>query len=415
MTSFKPTLAACCTCSAAQAVVNNLPSLLFIVFNESLGVSLGQLSLLIAINFIVQIVVDITSTFIIDKIGYRPAILVAVGHTLAGLIFLGVLPAVLPSKFAALVISTVTSGIGAGLIDVVSSPIVEAIPGEQKAKFMGLLHSFYCWGHAVVILLSTLYFKLAGIENWQVLPLIWAIVPLISFIMFIFVPINTLKKMNTKSSLITLAKQRTFWLMLVMMVCAGACELGMAQWASLFAEKALGVSKAVGDLLGPCAFALCMGIGRLFLSKFGDRLRLDKWLLGSFSLCLACYLTSAIIPHPIVGLIGCAACGISVSILWPATLTLGARRLPGSGTAMFALFALAGDVGCTAGPNVIGIISEAITKSGVSFDSGIFAGDSTTLGMKLGMMFACIFPIIAIVICIILVRMKNKEIIKSVE
>ena len=409
MISYKPTLAACCTCSVSQAVVNNLPALLFIVFNESLGVSLGQLSLLITINFIIQIVIDLTGTFFIDRIGYRPCILVAAALATVGLVSLGVLPAIMQQKFVALVIATVISGVGAGLIEVISSPIVDAIPGEQKAKFMGLLHSFYCWGHALVILLSTLFFALAGIGNWHILPIIWSLAPLSSFILFTFVPIRSQAENGVQSSLIHLAKQRTFWLLIILMICAGASELGMAEWASLFAEKALGVSKAMGDLLGPCTFALCMGVGRLLLSKFGDRLRLDKWLLGSFSLCIVCYLTAALIPNPIVGLIGCAACGIAVAMLWPATLTLGSRRLPGSGTALFALFALAGDIGCTAGPNVIGIISDAITQSGITFESGIFAGDSTTLGMKLGMLFACIFPIIAIIICIILVRMKNKE------
>ena len=407
--SYKSTLAACCTCSVSQAVINNLSTLLFVVFNEKLGVSLAQISLLIALNFVIQIVIDLSSTFFVDRIGYRPCILVATAMSALGVICLGALPAVMDNKFTALLISTVMCGFGAGLIEVISSPIVDAIPGEEKVKFMGLLHSFYCWGHALVIILSTVFFVTVGIDNWVLLPIIWSIVPLTSFVMFTFVPICSLSEDSVKSPIRHLVKQKSFWLFLIIMLCGGACEMGMAQWASMFAEKALGVSKSVGDLLGPCAFALCMGIGRLLLSKFGDRLRLERWLLGSFSLCLICYLTTALVPSPIIGLIGCAICGFTVAMLWPGTLTIGSKRLPHSGTAMFALFALAGDVGCTAGPNVIGLISDAIVARGITLDSGIFAGDSTTIGMKVGMLCAAVFPIIAIITCLFLIKPDKKK------
>lgn len=407
--TYKHTLIASYLSYIVQAIVNNLSPLLFVTFRDTLGISFAEISLLITVNFALQIVIDLSSTLFIEKIGYRASVAVAEGMTVIGLVALGLLPTVMTNKFAALLIATVFSSVGGGLIEVVVSPIVEAIPGDEKASAMSILHSFYCWGQAGVILFSTLYFLFFGFSRWYILPILWAIVPFIAMLLCLKVPIATLPRDEGHSAGRRLFADPTFLLMLVIMVAAGAAELAMSQWASFFAEQGLHVSKTVGDLLGPCCFALLMGTGRLLFGIFGKKMRLERWIFASFVLCLFSYLLVVFAPSPILSLAACALTGLSVALLWPGTYSLGARHLPYGGTLMFALFAFAGDIGCTFGPDVIGFVSEVISDGGLQKLAAFLADDPTEAGLKAGMLFAAIFPLVAIAATLFLIRRLKKK------
>ena len=403
--NYKLTIAACCLTSVTQAITLNLSPLFFVVFNEQYGISLSEISLLISMNFIIQIFMDLTAPLYVDRVGYRACVIFGMAASITGVAALGILPMVLTNKYIGLVISSVVCAIGGGIIEVVTSPIVDAIPGDSKRGAICLLHSFYCWGHAAVILFSTLYVFAFGMDNWSYLPLIWCAVPLVALIMFTFVPIRQLKEVKTESSTKNLFREGGFWLLIVIMISCGAAEQGMAQWSSLFIQRALGISKSLGDLVGPFIFAICMGTGRILLSIFGKRVRLERWLIGSFVLAGVCYVGAALSPFPALSLVACALSGVGVAILWPATLSLGEERLTNVGTAMFAYLALGGDIGCTLGPDVIGIVSDAVISASPDALIAFFGGDATSAGMKLGMLLATVFPIIA---CITLAVFAKK-------
>lgn len=374
-----------------QAMVNNFYPLLFVWFEKSLSVSMAQLSLLIASNFFVQLCTDFAATFFVDKIGYKASVVIA--HFLSGLGFL-LLP-VLPFKlgFIGLLISTVISAIGGGLIEVVVSPIVEACPIEdEKSGAMSMLHSFYSWGQLAVVLISTLVFKALGVDFWRQLSVIWALVPIINGFLFLRVPVFTLPKDRENGGIFNLFKNRMFWIFFVMMLCAGAAELTLCQWASAFAEQGLGVSKTVGDLLGPCMFALFMGISRVVYSRFSEKINLTAFIVLCSVLCIAAYLLAAFASIPLLGFAGCALCGFSVGIMWPGTYSISAKVMPYGGAAMFALLALAGDLGCTLGPSLAGWVSSS------------FGAD-----IRLGFALATLFPAVMLVFAVIC-RNKLKKI-----
>lgn len=405
--NYKLTIAACCITSVTQAITLNLSPLFFVVFNEQFGISLTEISLLISLNFIIQIFMDLTAPLYVDRIGYRASVILGMVASILGVAALGTLPLLLENKYLGLLISSAICAIGGGIIEVVASPIVDAIPGDSKRGAICLLHSFYCWGHAAVILLSTLYIFAFGMKNWYFLPLIWCIVPMVALVMFTFVPIVELSEVKAHSSIKKLFSEGGFWLLLVLMICCGASEQGMAQWASLFVQRALGIDKALGDLFGPFIFAISMGSCRLLLSIFGKRVRLERWLFGSFALAFTCYLVAALSPLPALSLVACAASGIGVAILWPATLSLGEERLTNVSTAMFAYLALAGDVGCTLGPDLIGMTSDAIVRIGSDRLIDFFGGEPAAAGMRVGMMLATVFPLIACVVLLIFARIKR--------
>ncbi len=356
----KSTIRACFIGYIVQAIVVNFLPLLFVTMQTQYHIPLSQITVLITVNFAVQLTVDVICVKAVDRIGYRTSAVTA--HLLAsvGLASLAILPEIAPTPFVGLLISTVLYAIGGGLLEVVVSPMVEACPSEHKEKTMSLLHSFYCWGHVGVVAISTAFFAIFGIENWKIMALIWAAVPLGNALVFVRVPIYTLDADGAPSmSVKSLFSKKIFWVMLAMMLCAGASEQAVAQWASVFAEQGLGVSKTVGDLAGPMAFAALMGTSRLIYGKYGEKIRMDRFLKYSCAGCIACYLAIALIPVGAVALIGCAFCGFCVGILWPGTCSAAAKALPHGGTAMFAWLAVCGDIGCMAGPSVAGVVSEA--------------------------------------------------------
>lgn len=369
--NYRRTLRASYTGYITQAIVNNLAPLLFVTFQKQYHMTLGEIGMLVTCNFVTQMVVDLLSAKFVDKIGYKPCIVTA--HVLAalGLVGLAAFPAVCPTPFAGLLCAILIYAVGGGLIEVLISPIVEALPTAEKSTAMSMLHSFYCWGQVAVILLSTLYFATAGLQNWRLLPVLWAVVPALNVVQFAGAPVRPPVEAHEALPVRRLFCTRIFWVFAVLMICAGASELAMSQWASLFAETGLRVPKAVGDLLGPCLFAALMGLSRTIYGKWGARMNLRHVMALSAALCVCSYLLVAFSPWPFLSLAGCGLCGLSVGILWPGTFSLAARGCPQGGTAMFAFFATAGDIGCTLGPALVGFVSGSL---GGNLHGGLGAG-----------------------------------------
>jgi fucose permease len=381
-TNYNHTLYASYLGFVTQAIVNNFAPLLFLTFQRELHVPLEQITLLVSLNFAVQLLVDALAARYVPRIGYRVSIVSA--HVLSGLglLGLGILPRLMPAPFVGLLISVVLYAIGGGLLEVLVSPIVEACPTERKAAAMSLLHSFYCWGHVFVVILSTVFFTVFGIANWPVMACVWALLPLGNAVYFSLVPINSLEDGQGGVGLRALLKNKLFWVLLMLMVCAGASEQGMSQWASAFAEAGLGVSKTLGDLTGPCLFAVMMGTARALHAKYSERLPLMRVMAACSALCVAGYLLAALTGLPVLGLVGCALVGFSVGVFWPGTFSLGAAGVPAGGTAMFALLALAGDLGCSTGPATVGLVAEA---AGGQLRVGLLAAIVFPLLMLLGL------------------------------
>lgn len=379
--NYQLTMYACFIGYIVQAIVNNFLPLLFVTFQKTYSIPLTQITLLITLNFGIQLVIDMLSAGFVDKIGYRASTIIAHVCSAAGLVLLTVLPGAFPDPFAGILIAVFIYANGGGLIEVLISPILEACPTDNKEKAMSLLHSFYCWGHVGVVLISTLFFTLFGIENWKILAVCWAVVPAANIILFAKAPIYSLhEEGETGLTLKQLFTRKVFWVMMLMMLCAGASEQAVSQWASTFAEQGLGVSKTIGDLAGPMSFAALMGLSRLLYGKFGDKLDLDKFMRMSCLLCIAAYLCISLVPLPAVGLVGCAVCGFSVGIMWPGTFSKASAAVKGGGTALFAMLALAGDVGCSGGPTLAGFIS------------GCFNGE-----LRAGILAAIVFPVLLLI------------------
>ncbi len=355
---YRRTMYACFTGYIVQAIVNNFAPLLFLTFQDAYGLSIAQLTFLVTFNFFLQLAVDLASAVVIDKIGYRASAVAAHLLSAAGLVLLAVLPEVFPTAFAGLLTAVVVYALGGGLIEVLISPMVEACPSENKEAAMSLLHSFYCWGQVGVVLLSTLFFVTVGIEHWKILAFLWAVIPLVNALVFTRVPIaRLLQDGETGMSVRELLTNKAFWMMALLMVCAGGSEMAVSQWASALAEKGLHIGKTLGDLTGTMLFAVMMGTSRVIYSKRGEKINLPKALLFSGILCIGSYLLIALSPLPWLGLAGCGLCGFSVGLLWPGTFSLASAKIARGGTALFALLALAGDLGCAAGPALVGWVS----------------------------------------------------------
>lgn len=385
--NYKNTIVSCFLGYIVQAVIVNFVPLLFVTFQNTYSIPLSRITLLVTVNFGVQLLVDLLATRFVDKIGYRFSIVLAHITSALGLIFLTFLPEII-DPFTGILISVMIYAVGGGIIEVLVSPIMESCPTDNKEKAMSLLHSFYSWGQVGVILITTLFFVVFGIENWRILSLIWAALPAVNAILFLKTPIAQLISSGEKGmTLRQLFLNKAFWILLIMMICSGAAEQAINQWASAFAEEGLGVSKAIGDIAGPMTFAAMMGITRLFYGKYGDRIALDKFMLLSSALCVISYLLACVTALPVLSLFGFALCGISVGIMWPGTISQAALTLKYGGTAMFAMLALAGDLGCSIGPSVVGAVTSA------------FGSD-----MKYGLFAAVIFP--ALLMILILFKKK---------
>lgn len=382
--NFQHTMIACYMGYITQAIANNLAPLLFLTFERQYGIPLSQIAMLASINFGIQLVVDFVAAKYVDKIGYRTCMVAAHIFNVTGIAGLAIFPEICPNAFAGLLIAVFFYAIGGGLCEVLVSPIAEACPTEKKDAQMSLLHSFYCWGVVAVVALSTLFFNVFGVENWKFLAFFWAIVPLVNIFNFAVVPINSVTGDEEGMSIGQLFKSRLFWLLALLMVCSGASELSMSQWASAYTESALNVSKTMGDMAGPCLFAILMGCSRVFYARFSEKVDLTKFMLLSGGLCVVCYQLASLSGNPMLGLLGCGLCGLSVGIMWPGTFSVATASMKNGGTAMFALLALAGDMGGSLGPAVVGAVSN-------------LAGS-----LKMGVLAAIVFPILLIVGLIVL-------------
>lgn len=379
--NYKHTMYASFTGYIVQAIINNFIPLLFLTFQSVYNIPISKITFLVTFNFGFQLVIDFLSAGFIDKIGYRASIIIAHICSALGLISLTIFPEIFNDPFIGLIISVMIYAIGGGLIEVLISPIVEACPTDNKETAMSLLHSFYCWGHVGVVLLSTIFFSVFGIYNWKVLSILWAVIPIANTFLFMNVPIANLVDDNEDGLTIKeLLSKKIFWIMVILMICAGASEQSVSQWASTFAEKGLSVNKSIGDLTGPMLFATMMGISRVIYSKFGEKIDLEKSMIYNGLLCLLSYLIISLSPWPILNLLGCGLCGLSVGILWPGIFSISASRIKGGSTVMFAFLALAGDVGCSLGPTIVGRVSSVFNDN-----------------LKIGIVAASIFPILLII------------------
>lgn len=395
-TNYKITRLACYIGYIVQAIVNNFVPLLFVELSVSYSIPLIKITFLITVNFIIQLIVDLLSALFLDRIGYRASVIAAHVLTAVGFVMLTVLPNIIGDPFVGILISVAVYAVGGGLLEVVISPIIDSTPAENRGRSMNFLHSFYCWGHVGVVLLSTLFFSVFGMDSWRVAALLWALVPVLNIPLFAVSPLNMAADSGRDGvefealpaehmGISDLLRTGTFWVLVIMMVAAGASEQAVSQWASSFAERGLGVGKAVGDLAGPMAFAFLMGLSRLVCGKFDN----ERTIKYSSFLCIASYVTIVLLPFPVAGLIGCAVCGFSVGVMWPGTYTMASERL-GGGTAMFALLALAGDVGCALGPTVAGVVS------------GLFGDD-----LRIGIAAALVFPVLMMVGILLTERRKK--------
>lgn len=389
---YNKTITACFVGYIVQAIINNFVPLLFLTFQRTYDIPLSQITLLVTFNFGVQLLVDLLAIGIVDRIGYRISMVMAHVLSAAGLILLTILPEVFSSPFVGILISVMVYAVGGGLLEVLVSPVVEACPSDNKEKAMSMLHSFYCWGHVGVVLLSTVFFRAAGIGNWKIMAVVWAVIPICNAFAFTRVPMASLIEYGEGGlSLKELFASKIFWVLLIMMVCAGASEQAVSQWASTFAEKGLEISKTAGDLAGPMAFAILMGASRAFYGKYGDRIHLDHFMIWSSGLCILAYLGISLFPSPLLSLAACAVCGLSVGIMWPGTFSKASAAIPKGGTAMFALLALGGDLGCSGGPTVVGAVSSAMGEN-----------------LKMGILAAVVFPVLLLTGILVCGRMKKE-------
>lgn len=389
--SYKSTITACFFGYIVQSIVNTFVPLLFLTFQSEYGIPLSKITALISINFFLQLCMDTASAFFVEKIGYRTCAVLANAFAAAGLIFLTFLPSITPDPFVGLLLSVITYAVGGGLLEVIISPIVEACPSKHKAKTMSFLHSFYAWGSVAAVCISTLFFSVFGTARWRILSLCWSVVPVANAILFLFVPmVSLIKEGEVALSVPQLLKKKTFWLLFIVILCAGAAEAAIVQWSSTFAEKGLNVSKTVGDLAGPALFSVFMGLSRVIYGKFGDKINLKAAIGASGILCIASYLIMALSPSPVVSFVGMSLCGFSVGLMWPGTYSIAGAEIKGGGGTMFAFLALGGDIGCVSGPAVVGLVAE-------------------TFGGKLqrGILVATLFPLLLCIAIFLSVKRKK--------
>lgn len=383
----------CCYFGAMiQALGINLAPLFFVTLREEFSISFEKIGRLVLITFLVQLCVDFLAVYFVDKWGYRRSMIAAHLFASAGLFLFGILPQTLPDAYVGMVIAVFVYSVGCGLLEVLISPTVDAIPADNKATSMAMVHAYYPLGQVLTILLTTVAVSIIGADCWWLIFLLWSLVPLCNLLYGLRAPFPPVLPENEKTPMRALVMNPRFWLMLLMMVCAGAAEMAMAQWASLFAEEGLGVTKLVGDLLGPCLFAVCMGVGRFWYGNCGNNIRLRPLLTGCSAAAVVCYLLAVFVTVPLLALLSCALCGLAVSLMWPGTLSAASGDFPRGGTALFALLALGGDLGCSLGPWVAGAVA-----------------DVSRYGLKAGLVAAAAFPLLLFLLLRICKKKTAKE------
>ncbi len=380
----------CCYWGAAlQALAINLAPLFFVTLQKHYAISFEQIGRLVLITFLVQLTVDFLSVYTVNRWGYRLSLVLAHAFTSAGLLLFGILPRCMTDAYVGMVIAVFIYSIGAGLLEVLISPMANSLPSDRKAEALTFVHSFYPIGQVLTIVFTTVALRLLGEQYWWLIFMVWAVFPLLNLLRGLRVPLpKTLTENKKGGTLRELLKNPLYWLMLVLMMAAGASEMAMAQWASTFAEKGLNIDKVWGDLLGPLLFAVFMGLGRFCYGRSRGGISLQKLLCTCAALALLCYGTAAFVPMPQIALLGCAVCGLAVSLMWPVTLSFCAQHFPQGDVSMFSIMALAGDLGCALGPWVTGAVSDAVQYR--------FMVDAAT-GLRSGLAVTMVFPLILFV------------------
>ncbi len=398
--NYKSTLWACYLGYITQAITVNLATLFFVIFRKDFGITYTELGSIVLITFVIQIIVDASMMKLTYVIGYRTSAILAHVFSLVGLVLLGILPRIM-QPFCGLLISILFYSVGGGMTEVIISPIVDSLPGDAKASGMCLLHSFYSWGQVAVVLITTVLLKLVGEGLWYIIPPVWAVIPLFNIFMFSRVPLVDIPPEESGSRITSYLRTPLIYGAIILMICGGASEMAMSQWASLFAESGLGVTKIVGDLLGPCLFAVNMGIGRTVYGICGKRINMKAALFSCSIFTLTCYMLTVFSGSAVLSLIGCSLCGLGVSLMWPGVLSMTSSEY-GTMTspALFAFLALAGDIGCSLGPWITGKVSDVYIAAGTAASSGG--------AIRTGLLAASIFPALMVAVSFIFLICKRR-------
>lgn len=356
--SYQLTTISCFVGIFCQAVSSNITAILFIPLMTLYGLSYVHLGLLVGINFTTQVLVDIIASRLVDRYGFRVFVLPSDILAVIGLVLFGLTPVLFDNILTGLVFSTIIFSASCGLQEVMLSPIVNAIPHNDKGPAMALMHSFYAWGQVATIIITTLFLFFFGIENWQVIVFLWALVPLVNFFMFLAAPFPGVIHENQRMTMRDLILKPFYLVALLAIMGGAATELVMNQWSSTFSEKVLELPKVTGDILGMCGFAVFLGLGRVLYGRYGSKINMNNVLVGSAAAAVVCYIAVAISPLPAISLAACAVCGLAASLLWPGTLVITAEKYPLAGAWIFAILAAAGDIGAASGPFAAGVITD---------------------------------------------------------
>lgn len=395
---YRLTTISCFVGIFAQAVIINLAALLFMPLMRLHGLTYVQLGTLVAVNFSVQVGSDLVFSGLIDRIGFRRLVLPACLVGSLGLFLFALAPVLLPGRvFAGLLAATAVYSAAGGLLEVLLSPIVNAIPNEEKGAAMSLLHSFYAWGQMATIILTTLFLFLVGERHWQWMVGFWALLPLANFLLFLKAPFPPSVPEEHRLNMGDLILKPFCLLAFAAIFFGASAEVLMNQWTSAFMERALLLPKLTGDLFGMCGFALMLGLGRAWHGKYGARFDISKALVAMSALAVLCYLVVALAPGSWPGLLACMVCGFATSLLWPGTLIVASERYPLAGAWMFALLAAAGDVGAGLGPWFTGwVVDHAIdTAAALRLEQWLGIGGEQA-ALRLGILAGTIAPLLAL-------------------
>ncbi len=387
----------------STAITGNFSALLFLSFHRMYGISYTLLGLLILMNFGTQLIFDLLFSFCSGKFNLKFCVKITPLVMAVGLVLLGLAPVIFKNNiFFGLIFATVVASCGGGLSEVLSSSVIAAIPSNNPQRTMSILHSCYAWGVVIVVLVTTAFFRFFGIENWAALTLFFAIIPFVAFLMFLFSSVPDLEEDSEDSVQGNILKNKTMWLCVLAIFLGGAAECTMSQWCSTYLEQSFGITKAVGDVFGVALFGAMLGLGRTLFARFGKKIE-NALFFGSV-MASVCYLCAALVPVPAVGMLACAFTGFSVAMLWPGSLLAVQKLVPEKSVTMFALMAAGGDMGASLCPQLVGIITDAV------MNLNIFSSASAEqISMKIGLLFATLFPVAGIVVFgIIKNKIKNQ-------
>lgn len=409
--NFKRTKLACYSTYLSMSAVFCLPSMLFVTFRETYGISYTLLGTLVLTNFCTQLLVDLIFTFFTKYFNVKKVVRVMPLITCAGLLIYGIFPTLFPQyAYAGLLAGTVIFSVSAGLSEVLLSPVIAAIPSENPEKDMSILHSLYAYGVVFVVIVSTIFFKIFGAENWMYLAGFFGLLTIVSCVLFCTSPIPEMNLTQEKTEGKASKKGFAMMLCVLCIFLGSAAENSMTNWISSYIENALNISKAVGDILGLTLFAVLLGVARTLYAKYGKNIS-NTLLMGMIG-ATACYLIAAVSTVPVISMVACVFTGFCTSMLWPGTLILMEEKIPNPGVAAYALMAAGGDFGASVSPQLLGAVADKVAVSSLASELSVTLNLTTEqIGMKAGMLTAMVFPLLGIALLIFIKRYfrKNKK------